>query len=48
MLSIIGYIILGIIMDKLNMLSGWWLVLCISGWVLDALFGVIKIIIEKY
>lgn len=42
MISIIGYIILGIIMDKLNMLSGWWLVLYISGWVLDALFGIIK------
>ena len=47
MLGIIGYIILGIIMNKLNMLSGWWLVLYISGWVLDMLFTTIKYVIEN-
>lgn len=37
MLSVTGYILIGIIMNKLNMLNGWWLVLYISGWVLDLL-----------
>ena len=46
MISIIGYIFIGIIMDKLNMLSGWWLVIYILGWIIDAVLGIIKLVIE--
>lgn len=46
-MSILGYIILGIIMNKLNMLNGWWLVLYIFGWVLDTIMLVIKYVFDN-
>ena len=42
MLSIVGYILLGIVMNDLGMLKGWYLVVYIIGIVLDLLMSWLK------